>query len=238
MLEQQSCRLWLSFPHPDRLLLSTNRLVLGSRGSQEVFGGLRDVDAYSPRFREHRQPPCRREHSGYPTFHATRRPAHLDRQRVAAEHARWGPRSHSPAHRYPVSQGYQREHRRQPHPELWSGRHSPAPARVPYRGRGPAFSPPHFYHEGSHGRLWTPSPPPLRQRDVEQERGWAPVLRPGRERGPRGRAVHGEHWNGEGGFGHPRSGEQRLSPWRKSQEFHGRSSFPERYRSYVLTQAG
>uniref|UniRef100_A0A3B3Q6R5 Uncharacterized LOC111857258 n=2 Tax=Paramormyrops kingsleyae TaxID=1676925 RepID=A0A3B3Q6R5_9TELE len=210
-----------------------HRHVLGSHGCQEVYGGMRDADVYSPRFREHRESPCRREHPGYLPFHATRRPAHMDRQRAPAEHARWGPRSHSPAHRYPVSPGYQREHRRQSHPELWSGRRSPqrppVPARVPYRGHGPALSPPHFYDEGSHGRFWTPSPPPHRQHGVEQERGWAAVLRPGRERGPRGGGVHGEHWNGEGGFGHPRSGERRLSPWRKSQEFHGRSSFPERW---------
>ncbi|KAJ8347838.1 hypothetical protein SKAU_G00264270 [Synaphobranchus kaupii] len=54
------------------------------------------------------------------------------------------------------------------------------------------------------------------------------------------RLPRGERWNGTRGFLRPRSWECRFSnsPQRKSQEFHRRGSYPERYRSEAAVQAG
>ncbi|XP_064206873.1 serine/arginine repetitive matrix protein 1-like isoform X1 [Anguilla rostrata] len=119
--------------------------------------------------------------------------------------------------------------------------------RLPLHGPHPGHRPPSPHH--FHGSMRQLSPVPHHG----PYRG--PHRRPGptgedrsRERGPYrdhspgerlfDRLPRGERWNG--GFPRSLSGERRFSnsPQRKSQEFHRRGSYPERYRSEAAVQAG
>ncbi|KAJ8412603.1 hypothetical protein AAFF_G00129390 [Aldrovandia affinis] len=143
-------------------------------------------------------------------------------------------------------------HRRQPmqspsHGALGHRRPSP---RAPFPGPHPGHRPPSPRHFHSNMRLPSPvahpgpyrgphrRPGPTGEQDRSRDRG------AGRDHSPGERLfehqTRAEHWNGTGGFSCPRSGERRFSnsPQRKSQEFHRRNLYPERYRSEAAVQAG
>ncbi|XP_028840791.1 serine/arginine repetitive matrix protein 1 [Denticeps clupeoides] len=148
---------------------------------------------------------------------------------------------------YPPPLDHQRGHRRpspprQNRPPSSQHRMSPqgpghwgAPYHSHHSGRGAASSRP--VHGLPNERFASPrhqSPyrgPSTRPSPVhEQEKGWGPNRHHSPRDRPLGRPAHGgQHWNGPSGFSH--NGESSLSgsPQRKPREFHGRSSYPERW---------
>uniref|UniRef100_A0A671L9B2 Serine/arginine repetitive matrix protein 1-like n=1 Tax=Sinocyclocheilus anshuiensis TaxID=1608454 RepID=A0A671L9B2_9TELE len=152
-------------------------------------------------------------------------------------------------HPYPSSQDSQRG-RRRPSPPRSS---RPPPVQHRQSPHGPIHGPPshraplfhenhlshtspsrHFHGPPSDRRI--PSPhssfrgPQRRPSPQEHDRSWCPT--PRERLRPFGRPALGRHhWNGPGGYPHPPGGDLRLSgpPQRKPREFHGRSSYPERW---------
>ncbi|XP_016137223.1 serine/arginine repetitive matrix protein 1-like [Sinocyclocheilus grahami] len=113
--------------------------------------------------------------------------------------------------------------------------HGPHSHRAPlFHNNHPSHTSPSRHFHGPPSDRRVPSPhssfrgPQRRPSPQEHDRSWCPTPR---ER-PFGRpTLGGHHWNGPGGYPHPPGGDSRLSgpPHRKPREFHGRSSYPERW---------
>ncbi|KAG9351416.1 hypothetical protein JZ751_022666 [Albula glossodonta] len=143
-------------------------------------------------------------------------------------------------------------HRQQPiqSPSTGPPGHRRPSHRVPFHGPHPKHQPPSPRH--FHSVIRAPSPManhgpyrgPHRHPGAMGEQDRSRDRAAGRGHSPREssfeRQARGERWNGTGAFPRPHSGERRFStsPQRKSQEFHRRSSYPERYRSEATVQAG
>ncbi|XP_056313696.1 LOW QUALITY PROTEIN: serine/arginine repetitive matrix protein 1 [Danio aesculapii] len=177
-----------------------------------------------------------------------KRPSSLMGERRERPHGQWM-QNQDHFHPYPSSQDSQRgrrrpspprssrpppvQHRQSPHTSI----HGPPSHRAPvFHGNHPRHTSPsrHGSFHGPPSERRIPSPhnsfrgPQRRPSPQEHDRSWGPTPR---ER-PFGRpALGGHHWNGPGGYPHPHSGDSRFSgpPHRKPREFHGRSSYPERW---------
>ncbi|XP_030648343.1 extensin [Chanos chanos] len=167
-------------------------------------------------------------------------------------HGQWMTHSQDHYEHYPGSPEPHRTHRRpspprSSHPPPAQHRQSPhSPLHGPPGHRQAPFHVPHssprLYHGLSSDRRG-PSPsshsprnpylgPQRRPSPANSlDRNWdTPSHSSPRER-HFGRPDQGGHWNGPGGFPQPRNGESGVpgSPQRKLREFHGRSSYPERW---------